>query len=222
MRILVLGATGRTGKLLTSLALERGHEVNALVRDAKKLRLNHPGLTVMEGSLTERTSLNTALRDCEAILSALNISRTNDFPWSPLRTPKDFLSSVMRQLIELAPEHNVRRIIFTSAWGVAETRKDIPGWFRWFIEHSNIKYPYLDHARQEELVSASGMQWTSVRPAGLTNFRRQKETLVSLNNTPRPSITITRAAVATFMLDVLQAGSYIGEKPVISEASRRS
>lgn len=217
MRILILGATGRTGRLILEEALDRGHEVTVLARDAGKIKSASPLLNVLEGTPADPTSLSQAMNNCEAILSALNISRVNDFPWSRLRTPKDFLSTVMSNIIEISPRHRIRRVIFTSAWGAAETRKDIPGWFRWFIEHSNIRYPYDDHARQEELVSKSSLDWTAVRPAGLINSKKKKEIIVSINNHPRPHIIISRYNVARFMLDVLEQGLYVGEKVVISQ-----
>ncbi|MEI9911535.1 MAG: NAD(P)H-binding protein [Bacteroidota bacterium] len=94
MRILILGATGRTGKLVAEQALQRGHTVHALVRDKNKVKLNHADLTLFEGQPADRAALANAMKGCEAILSALNISRTSDFPWAKLRSPKDFLSSV--------------------------------------------------------------------------------------------------------------------------------
>jgi putative NADH-flavin reductase len=217
MHILILGATGRTGKLLLEQALQRGHTVHALVRDKNKLKLMHAGLTIFEGSPLDKTALENAMRGCEAIISALNISRTTDWPWSKLRTPKDFLSETMKNIIGLAPQLNSRRIIFTSAWGAAETRKDIPGWFRWFIEHSNIRYAYEDHARQEELLKQTPLEWTSVRPAGLINSKKKKEIIVSLNNKPKPRLIISRRGVAAFMLDTLEKNLYVREMPVVSE-----
>jgi putative NADH-flavin reductase len=217
MRILLLGATGRTGKLVMQQALQRGHIVHALVRDKNKVKLNHADLTLFEGQPADKAVLENGMKGCEAILSALNISRTSDFPWAKLRSPKDFLSSVMKHIIELAPQQSISRIIFTSAWGAAETRKDIPGWFRWFIEHSNIKYPYDDHARQEELIKQTSLQWTSVRPVGLTNSNNTKELIVTINNNPKPWLTISRRHVASFMLDVLEKNLYVGEMVVVSE-----
>jgi putative NADH-flavin reductase len=175
MKILLLGATGRTGRHLLQKLLKREHIVHALVRNKSKMKIVHENLFVTEGSPSDKDLLNNAMTGCEAILSALNISRNNDWPWSRLRTPKDFLSSVMKNIIELAPRHSIQRIIFTSAWGVAETGKDIPGWFRWFIEHSNIRYPYEDHARQEELLKQTSLRWTAVRAAGMINTKKKEK-----------------------------------------------
>jgi putative NADH-flavin reductase len=217
MKILLLGATGRTGRYLLQESLDRGHIVHVLVRDKSKLKITHTNLTVYEGTPLDKAVLNTAMTGCDAILSALNISRCNDWPWSNLRTPKDFLSSVMKVIIELAPQHGIQRIVFTSAWGVAETRTDIPGWFRWFIEHSNILYPYEDHARQEDLLKQTSLEWTAIRAVGLINSKRKKTIIVSFNNTPRPRLTIGRRSLAAFMLDVLEKKMYVREMPVVSE-----
>src|SRR5437868_670773 len=134
MHILLLGATGRTCRLLLAESLQRGHIVHALVRDRKKISLTHPNLLVQEGTASDKTILEEAMKGCEAILSALNISRFNDWPWAKLRTPEDFLSQVMKNIIEIASRQPVQRIIVISAWGVGETKKDIPGWFRWLID----------------------------------------------------------------------------------------
>jgi putative NADH-flavin reductase len=217
MRILILGSTGRTGEHLLEQALQHSHIVNALVRDKNKITINNPHLTVFEGSPLDKTVLENAMKGCVAILSALNVSRKSDWPWAKLRSPKDLLSETMKNIIELAPKNNIQRIVFTSAWGVGETKKDIPGWFRWFIDHSNVRYPYLDHERQEDLIKQTSLQWTSVRAAGLTNGKKIKEILVSINNKPKPHLTINRRSFAAFMLDVLEKNLYVREMPVISK-----
>jgi len=217
MKILLLGATGRTGRHLLQQALDRGHTVHALVRDRRRVKISSENLLLFEGSPLDKATMQNAMAGCEAILSVLNISRNNDWPWSRLRTPKDFLSSVMKNIIELAAQHHIQRIVITSAWGVAETRKDVPGWFRWFIEHSNILYPYEDHARQEDLLKQTSLQWTAIRPVGLVNGETKKAVMVSLNTGPKPRITIGRSSLAAFMLDVLEKNMYLRQMPVVSE-----
>jgi nucleoside-diphosphate-sugar epimerase len=217
MRILLLGSTGRTGGHLLEQALQCGHTVHALVRDKSKMKLAHANLILFEGSPSDKGMLENAMKGCEAIISALNISRTSDFPWAKLRSPEDFLSAVMKNIIDLSPKHSIHRILFTSAWGVAETRKDIPGWFRWFIEQSNIRYPYDDHARQEDLLKQTSLHWTAVRAVGLTNSNNNKEVMVSLNNEPKPKLLISRRHVAAFMLDALEKNLYVGQMPVVWE-----
>jgi uncharacterized protein YbjT (DUF2867 family) len=214
MRVLILGATGRTGKLLLQEALSRGYTVNALVRDKSKVPA-HSALTLFEGLPTDKAALNGAMAGCKAILSALNISRNSDFPWAKLRTPANFLSETAKIIIGLAPQHGISRVILTSAWGTNDTLKDIPWWFKWVIDNSNVGVAYRDHERQEDLFAASTLNYTIVRPVGLTNSSKIKTVVVSIDNNPKPGLTISRRDVAKFMVDALQGNLFLCQMPVI-------
>ncbi len=217
MKILILGATGRTGKLILEESLTQGYEVHCLVRDPKKVKDNHDHLKIFKGSPERISDLENALKGCDGILSALNISRESDFPWSKLRTPPTFLSQVMNNVITLAEKEGVQRLVVCSAWGVAETEQDTPFWFNWFIKNSNIGVAYKDHERQENLLKRSHLKWTIVRPSGLTNFKNKKDVITSYNNHPKPKLTISRKNVAKFMVSTLENKDFIGRTPVISE-----
>ena len=216
MRILVLGATGRTGKYVVAAALNTGYKVNCLVRSPDKI-LPSPNLKIILGSTTERSDLHTAMQACSAVIGVLNISRTSDFPWSPLRTPKDFLSKTMMNVISVAEENKVMRIVLCSAWGVGDTRKDIPFWFRWTIDYSNIKYAYHEHERQEALLEKSTLNWTIVRPAGLLNGGHEQPILESFQNSPKPKLVINRKSVAKYLVECLGNTNPIYKKVVLSK-----
>lgn len=215
MTILLLGATGRTGKWLLTRSLELGYTVHVLVRDKNKLAVNSPHLHVFEGTPTDGVALRAALDGCDAVVSALNISRHSDFPWSKLRTPVRFLSDTMSLLVGLCRELSVTRILIVSAWGVADTRPDIPGWFRWFIDHSNIGPAYADHERQEKILMESALEWTSIRPVGLTNSLKEKPVRTSANNHPKPSLTISRKGLADFMVAELEQKKFLRQAAVV-------
>lgn len=215
MKILILGATGRTGKYLLEEALSRGFEVNILVRDSKKVKIKSDKLSVFEGNPSNLIELKTAITGCKSVISGLNISRYSDFPWSKLRTPKDFLEKTVLNIIELNKTNPLEKVMVISAWGVSDTKQDIPFWFRWLIENSNIKYGYLGHEQQEKLLKNSNLNWTSVRPVGLTNFERNEEVLTSMNNFPKPNLTISRKSVAQFMLGIFENNSYENQSVTI-------
>lgn len=216
MKILILGATGRTGKLILSEALKQGFEINCLVRKPDKIKVNHSDLKIYKGSPEVISELKRAIKGCDAIISALNISRKSDFPWSKLRTPKTFLSDVMKNIISLTEKNKNVRIVVCSAWGVADTQKEIPFWFNWFIRNSNIGVAYKDHERQENLLKSSNLSWTIVRPSGLINLKKKQKIIESYQNEPRPKITISRKSVAEFMVNALSNEKLIGRSPVIS------
>src|ERR1700682_4596209 len=60
-RILIIGATGGTGRQLVAQALERGYAVTALVRDPSKVSVDHPKLTVIQGDVLDASSVDAAL-----------------------------------------------------------------------------------------------------------------------------------------------------------------
>jgi putative NADH-flavin reductase len=217
MKLLILGATGRTGKLILTEALQQGFEINCLVREPEKITISHEILKLYQGSPEHISELENAMQGCNGIISALNISRKTDFPWSKLRTPPKFLSDVMNNVISLSKKNNIERLIVCSAWGVAETEQEIPFWFRWFIKNSNIGVAYEDHERQERIIKSSDLKWTIIRPTGLTNFKKDKKIIESYNNIPKPKLTVSRKNVAKFMVNALSNDDLIGRLPVISE-----
>ena len=216
MKILLLGATGRTGKHVVDEAIRKGYELNCLVRDAKKINAANDKLKIFEGSPGDASDLERAIDGCQVVINVLNISRYSDWPWSKLRTPQTFLSDVTKGLIRLAESHHIERIISCSAWGAAETKKELPGWFRWIIDNSNVGYAYRDHERQEELLMKSNLPWTIVRPAGLLNFKKYQEVIESYNHVPKPKMTITRLTVAKYLVDAISNGGLIHKTPTIS------
>lgn len=217
MKLLLLGATGRTGKLILASAIQRDFQVTCLVRNPDKVTPNKQ-VNIIQGNPINLDDLEKAAIDCDAVISALNISRTSDFPWAKLRTPKTYLSDVMTNVIQIADKHLMQRIVVCSAWGVLETKKDIPFWFRWFIDNSNIGVAYKDHERQEKILENSKTNWTVVRPVGLTNSKKKQTLKESFGNEPKPSMTVSRITVANYLLDCLDNKELTGKKVVISRA----
>ena len=216
MKILILGGTGRTGKELINEALNRNFEVNAIVRDASKVP-TQAQLKVWEGDVRSAALLEEAMESCEAVLSCLNISRNSDFPWARLRTPERFLEETLAAVEQAMTRKGIKRLILTSAWGVGDSRAEIPGWFAWFIDHSNVGKAYDQHEVQEAMLAKSELDWTAVRPVGLTNGKKIKKLITSLKGTPKPRLTISRKHTAKFMVDILSDAKHIKETPVISE-----
>lgn len=217
MKILLLGATGRTGKHILKEALNRGHQVNAIVRNVSKVKTKHDRLQLFQGFPSDQELIREAIQDCQAVLVALNVSRQSDWPWASLRSPKTLVSNTITQLVEVMSERKIERILTISAWGVNETISELPSWFRWLINNSNIRYPYEDHGRHEQILKESKLKFTILRPVGLSNGKKKKEVQVSFNKDPRPSFIISRRNVARFILDCLEQNRHVRALPTISE-----
>ena len=71
MNLVVLGATGRTGRLVVEQALAAGHSVTALVRSPEKLTADNAKLRVVIGGATDASALSRAFEGADAIISTL-------------------------------------------------------------------------------------------------------------------------------------------------------
>ena len=217
MKILVLGATGRTGRLIVEEAIKQGYELNVLVRDKNKISFGSKSIKVYQGTPVRQTDLANAMQGCDLVISALGIVRASDAPWSKLITAKNFISESIKNVIAEADHQNLKRLITVSAWGVGETKKEIPFWLRWLINHTNMGPVYSEHEAEEKLLANSNLNWTAVRPVALNDSKKIKTLKVSFNNSPKPSLYISRQTVAKFIVDIVKSDQYDMKSPTISE-----
>lgn len=217
MKVLVLGATGRTGRLIVEEALNQGYDINVLMRDKNKMPFNPKSVKVFQGTPSRRSDLAAAMEGCEVIISALGIARASDAPWSKLISPKKFISESMKNVIAEADQQNLKRLITISAWGAGETKKDIPFWLRWLINYTNLGPVYAEHDSQEKLLANSNLNWTAVRPVALNDSKKIKTLKVSFNNLPKPGLFISRQSVAKFTVDIVKSDKHHMKSPTISE-----
>src|SRR5947209_20010961 len=100
-RVLIVGATGGTGRQLVAQALERGHAVTALVRDPSALRVEHPRLHVMRGDVLDYPSVDAAMQAQDVVLCALGHKR--------FFQPTHILSGGTRNILRAMEAHGVKR-----------------------------------------------------------------------------------------------------------------
>jgi putative NADH-flavin reductase len=214
MKILLLGSTGRTGRLILQKALQDGHMVTATVRDPSGLQGINAEMII--GTPYDKDTIKTAINNCDAVINTLNISRTSDSPWAKLRAPEDLLSRSMQNVLDTMDENNPKRIIVLSALGAGESRKKMPFIFNLLVSFSNLKYAFNDHARQEALLTNSSSNWTVVRLPMLTKTEGEKEILVNTNDGTRLKSKINRESVARFVLNILEDKKYYKSVVAIS------
>ena len=204
MNILVLGATGRTGKVFAKLATTNNHQVTAIVRDKNRGTL--PKVKYIEGSPTDGQLLTNALKGIDAVVVSLNINRTSDNPFAKVVSPLTLISDSLKALIPAMEKNNVKRIITISASGVGDSWNHMFIIARLLIRYSNIMRAYEDHDRQEQLIRSSKLDWTIVRPVMLNN--KEKDKYTATLGKPKGG-SISRKGVAKFTLDALEQEKYV-------------
>ena len=76
MKVVIIGASGFIGTALLNEALERGHEVTAVVRNPEKITITHPKLTVKKGDVGDANTVAELVAGNEAVISSFNAHDT--------------------------------------------------------------------------------------------------------------------------------------------------
>jgi uncharacterized protein YbjT (DUF2867 family) len=164
MNVAIFGANGQTGRLLTRRVLDMGHSAVAVTRHPEDFPFADPHLSVAEADVRNASSLVDVVRGSDAVLSTLGV------PFST--RPIDTYSVGVRNIVEAMRASGVRRLAVVSSTGAYPypNRRDTPFALRMFepvITRTIGKTTYDDQRRMEEIVRASGLDWTIVRPSGL-------------------------------------------------------
>lgn len=208
MKLLLLGATGATGTLFVERATAAGHEVIAFVRDTTKIA-SADRLTVVEGDVRDARALAEAMRGTDAVVSTLGLGKVKD--------PGDLIADTTRALVRAAEDSGTKRVLIMSAFGVGDSLAKASGLLRFLYKGG--KATFADKAAGEQILTASGLDWTLAYPVLLTNKPATDNVhavdLAALDRLPGLP-RISRADVAAFLLDTAVNGSWSRRTTVLT------
>ena len=199
-RLLVLGANGPTGREVVRKALDRGHEVDALTRRPDSFPLRHERLRVVAGDATDRVVIDDAVAQAEAVVCTIGTKFT--------RRAVDVYSTSAHLLITAMARHEKRRVIVVTSSGVAPSqhrRGLVQKGSYALMRRTFARTVYDDMTRMESYVAGSGLDWTIVRPPGLTNSPGRGYVA---QETEIDGALCARADLATMLLDQLTDDRY--------------
>jgi putative NADH-flavin reductase len=202
LRLLIIGATGGTGRELVQQALAQGHHVTAMVRTPAKVTIRHTNLRVLRGDVMDPPSVELAMLGQEAVLSALGHTH--------FLGPSRILSEGTRNILRAMKSCGVRRFVCESSLGVGDAvgRLGLPATM--LFVPLVLAFYLRDRVRQEELIAKSEADWIVVRPPVLTN----RPATGRYRHGPHVGNyiignMISRADVADFMLKQLRDDTYL-------------
>jgi len=153
MNIVVLGATGRTGRLVVEQALAADHTVTALVRSPEKLAVSNPNLNVVAGQATDPSAVARVLDRADALISTLGGGGS-------------VISDSARAIVEAAHKAGVNRVVLLSSFLVERDRfNPVTRLLTGLAMGSMIK----DKSAGEKALRESNLDWTIVYASFLTD-----------------------------------------------------
>ena len=209
MKVLVLGATGRTGKLIIEEAIKRGHKVSAIARDPEKIK-SYP-IDITRGTPYDYETVEKALAGCDAVINTLNVSRKSDNPWAALAAPVDLISRSAANAIQAMEKAGISRFVALSTIGAGSSWKRSPAILKLMVSMSNLKYAFRDHDRQEELLEQSAMDYTICRAPMLSQKPNNTGAVAVAEGQRPPGMALSRNTAAGFFLDIIEGKKHIRE-----------
>ncbi|WP_214323489.1 NAD(P)-dependent oxidoreductase [Nonomuraea sediminis] len=181
-RIAVVGATGRTGRLLVDLARTAGHTVTAIARDPSALS---PDL-----ARAPMDALGEVLPGHDAVISAAGAAG---------RGPTTVYSAVTAALIQAMPAGG-RLVVVSSAGLSTPDGAGLLTRLAGRVLHQVMRHTYADMERMESLLAASSLTWTAIRPTGLTDAPATGRTRASVGTSAPVGPRTSRADLAAYIL----------------------
>ncbi len=209
MKLVIFGATGKTGKLLVEQALGAGNEVVAYARNATKLGVRSERLRTIQGELVDEDKIESALNGADAVLSVLG-------PKGGSKTKP--LIRGMQAIIAAMKKQGVRRLIIASTLSVKD-----PNDLREFRARALVALVrFAMRSAYEEIVGVAGavrasdLDWTIVRLALLNDKPKSGKVRVGYLGKGEVGTWISRADIADFMLKQVRETRFLRQAPVIS------
>ena len=217
-KVLVVGATGGTGRATIDALLKQGHRVTAFSRHAESLENTSDRLSLLNGDATNPDDIDRAVAGHDAVIITLGITE------NPIRvrlfgaakTPNDVRSAGTRNVIAAMRKHGVSRLVVQSSYGVGETRESL----RWVdsLFFSLLLKPQIADTEVQELeVRESGVDWVLAQPVHLTDDESDDMPFASAEGQVR-EWKISRKGVAQFLALAAQAPEYVGQSVALSGA----
>ena len=208
MNVIVFGATGSIGRLAVDALLEGGHTVSAFARNPEKLQLKNAKLIYSSGDVLNRVDVLEAIMGQDVVLITLG---------SGMSRKSIVRSKGTLNIINAMQSQRISRLICQSTLGAHESWANLNFWWKHVMFGAIIKPVFKDHELQENLIHASGLDWTIVRPSAFTNGPATKSFKENFSSNERNlSLNISRADVAIFLSQQIDNTSYLGCAVAIS------
>lgn len=206
MKIAIFGASGRTGKYLTLMALQQGLTVTALVRHPQDFELSHPQLIVVRGDVLNPADVATVIEGQEAVFSAIGEGIV----------PESFVRSRgVENIVNAMLVMGVKRGIFIAGTAVLQSENGL------IIDAPSFPEMYKpvaeEHRKVWTILQQSGLAWTLFCPPMIPDGVPDGQYEMQENFALPHMAHISTGNLAHAMLQVYLEGAYIQARVSIAD-----
>ncbi|KAF3043790.1 hypothetical protein E8E12_010306 [Didymella heteroderae] len=218
--VLLIGGSGRTGKLVIEELLQRNHKVFALIRNPEAMENEvNKGLETTVGTPMKIQDVRKVFTHSkpDVVIVTLSAPRASDSPFASVVAPPRFMADSTANVVTVMKEFNTPKIVIMQAFGVGESWVNMHCVMQLLMKKSNMIYQYNDHNLVAKETKASGENYVFVRPSRLVEGEAKeiKEYLEHGRGVPVLA-AITRKSVAKFLVDAAERNDWNNTAPVIT------
>ena len=208
MKVLVIGATGGTGRHVVRRLLEGGDWVRAFARNPVDLEVTHARLEVLQGDARDGTAVDRAVLGVDAVIVA----------FGPRSTKRgDIQEALARNLVAAMRARGVKRLINLSAAGAGDSART-SGWMISLVRHTLYRHVYADKDRGEAILLGADLDYVNVRPAQVLDGPARGPVRASLDRREVDG-KVTRDDLAGFMIEQLRSDRWLGTSPFVGSST---
>ena len=206
MKIAVIAANGRSGKVFVEAALKGGHTVRAGIH-GENIFPDHPNLEIMACDATNLDQVSRLIAGQDAVASFIGHT-----PHSPATVQAD----AMKVIVAAMQQAGVRRIVSLTGTGVRQPGDNIPLLDRFMTIGIRTLDPkrVSDGILHAKVLQDSQLDWTIIRVLKLQPVKPSPFSLTSHGPT---KWYVAREDVAQAFSQVLEQSSFVREMPIISQ-----
>jgi len=209
---MLFGATGFSGQAILAEALNQGHEVTILVRDASKIQMRHKNLTIIEGNVLDPLTVASVLHHQEAVIQCLGVGGKGN------GKPSTFISDSTKIIVDEMQEQQIKRLIAMSNVGAGNSIAFQPWFFTKIILPYFMKWLQViieDKNRMEPIIMNSSLDWTIVRCPNIVDKPARGTCNATLDGKGL-KLSVTLPDLSKFMVDQLKQTAFIKQAPSVS------
>jgi len=204
MKVMVLGATGATGKILISMLLEKGYQATAYVRNPSKIQVQHSQLDVIEGEIFNTDAMALSLKGHDAVVSCLGSNTTKK---------SDQLTRMAQSITQAMKSSGVHRAIYMATAGI---EGEFKGPMKWLL-NAMIGNVIADHKEAAKYYRQAGLKTTILRPMQLSDKDHTGVYVTADTGLPKARKAVSRANVADMIMTCLEDDNTIGRSIGLAE-----
>src|SRR5262245_26984290 len=209
--VLVIGASRGIGLETVQRALAESHRVRALARGAVSIKVEHAELEKISGDALDPAIVGQAVEGVDAVIETLGAPKGLE----AVIRGTDLFSPATRVLIDAMRAKSVKRLVAVTGLGAGDSRGHGGFLYEAIAFPLILKRMYDDKDVQEQMIRASGLDWTIARPGLLTTGAATGQARALINPKDWRAGAVSRADVAQFLVREAFERRFVGQTPLI-------